>query len=85
MRLIFSRVAIKELGGLPSRDRALLLQKLRDFAAEPFGDHLWTLPMRGRRNAVRIRQGDRRAVCRIDRVSDVITVEFIANRIEAYR
>ena len=41
--------------------------------------------MRGQRNAVRIRQGDWRTVCRIDRVSDVITVEFIANRREAYR
>jgi mRNA-degrading endonuclease RelE of RelBE toxin-antitoxin system len=85
MRLIFSRAAVKELGGLPARDRAALLQKLRSFAAEPFGDHPWALPMRGHRDAVRIRQGDWRAVCRIDREGDVITVEFVANRREAYR
>jgi mRNA-degrading endonuclease RelE of RelBE toxin-antitoxin system len=43
------------------------------------------MPLRGHRDAVRIRQGDWRAVCRIDRDDDVITVEFVANRREAYR
>lgn len=41
--------------------------------------------MRGYRDAVRIRQGDWRAVCRIDRDDGVIIVEFIANRREACR
>jgi mRNA-degrading endonuclease RelE of RelBE toxin-antitoxin system len=69
---------------LPSRDRDPLLQKLRAYTA-PFGDHPWALPMRGRRDAIRIRQGDWRAVCRIDRDGDVVLVEFVANRREAYR
>ncbi len=85
MRLILSRGAVKDLAGLPSRDRSALLQKLRDFANEPFGGHPWALPMRGRHDAVRVRQGDWRAVCRIDRDSELITVEFVANRREAYR
>jgi mRNA-degrading endonuclease RelE of RelBE toxin-antitoxin system len=85
MRLIVSGVAARELAGLPSRDRTALLQKLLDFAAEPFENHRWALPMRGRRDAVRIRQGDWRAVCRVDRNGDVVTVEFIANRREVYR
>jgi DNA-binding XRE family transcriptional regulator len=37
-------------------------------------------PGQCRRDAVRIRQGDWRAVCRIDRDGDVILVEFVANR-----
>jgi mRNA-degrading endonuclease RelE of RelBE toxin-antitoxin system len=85
VRLIFSRVAAKELAGLPSRDRAALLQKLRDFAAAPFADHPWALPMRGHRNAVRVRHGDWRAVCRIDRDRDLLAIEFVANRKDAYR
>jgi mRNA-degrading endonuclease RelE of RelBE toxin-antitoxin system len=85
MQLIVSRMAVKELADLPSRDRTALLQKLRDFAADPFGDHPWALPMRGRRDAVRIRQGDWRTVCRIDRDEELISVEFVANRREAYR
>jgi mRNA-degrading endonuclease RelE of RelBE toxin-antitoxin system len=62
-----------------------LLSKLKAFAAALFGDHAWALPMRGRDNAVRIRQGDWRAICRIDRDDDTILVEFVANRREAYR
>jgi mRNA-degrading endonuclease RelE of RelBE toxin-antitoxin system len=85
MRLIFSRTAAKDLASLTSHDRAALSEKLRSFAVDPFGDHPWALPMRGHRNAVRIRQGDWRAVCRIDRDHDEITVEFVANRREAYR
>ncbi|HWB50803.1 MAG TPA: type II toxin-antitoxin system RelE/ParE family toxin [Stellaceae bacterium] len=85
MRLMLAKVAVKEFAGIPSRDRAALLQKLRVFADDPYGDHPWALPMRGRANAIRIRQGDWRAVCRIDRERDDITVEFVANRREAYR
>jgi len=85
MRLIFARTAVKELGGVPARDRIALSRRLQDFAADPFGNHLWALPMRGRRDTVRIRQGDWRAVCRIDREADTVTVEFVANRSEAYR
>jgi mRNA interferase RelE/StbE len=85
MRLVFSRDAVKELGALPMRDRTALIEKLRVYAAEPFGTHPWALPMRGRRDAVRVRQGDWRAVCRIDRGRDAVLVEFIANRREAYR
>jgi mRNA-degrading endonuclease RelE of RelBE toxin-antitoxin system len=85
MRLILSRVAVRQLAALPSRDRDPLLQKLRAYTAAPFGDHPWALPMRGRRDAIRIRQGDWRAVCRIDRDGDVVLVEFVANRREAYR
>jgi len=64
---------------------ACRLTSARDFAAEPVEDHPWALPMRGRHDAVRIRQGDWRAVCRIDRDDEVIIVEFVANRREAYR
>jgi mRNA-degrading endonuclease RelE of RelBE toxin-antitoxin system len=85
MRLIFSKVAVKELAVLPSHDRMALLQKLREFAADPFGNHPWALPMRGRRDTIRIRQGDWRAVCRVDRENDVVTAEFVANRRDVYR
>lgn len=82
---MFAKVAVREFAALPSRDRAPLLEKLRSFAGDPFGKHPWALPMRGRRDAVRVRQGDWRAVCHIDRQRDEIVVEFVANRREAYR
>jgi mRNA-degrading endonuclease RelE of RelBE toxin-antitoxin system len=85
MRLIFSRIAAKDLANLPLRDRTALLKKLRDYTDAPFGDHPWALPMRGRSDAVRIRQGDWRAICRVDREREEVTVEFVANRREAYR
>jgi mRNA interferase RelE/StbE len=85
MRLALSRTAVKDLAGLPPRDRDALLRKLRDFASEPFGAHQWALPMQGRLHALRIRQGDWRAICRVDREADAVVVEFIANRREAYR
>jgi len=83
MRLVFAKVAVRELATLPSRDRGALLEKLRSFAGDPFGNHPWALPMRGRRDLVRVRQGDWRAVCRIGRERHEIVAEFVANRREA--
>jgi len=70
---------------LPHRDCGALLEKLKALADAPFGFHPSALPMRGQPGAVGVRQGDWRAVCRIDREGDRMTVEFIAHRREVYR
>src|SRR5579883_686685 len=70
MRPIFSRTAARDIAALA------LLQKLRSFAAAPFAQQPWTLPMRGRRSAVRIGHGDWRAICRIDREAPSYVTEI---------
>jgi mRNA-degrading endonuclease RelE of RelBE toxin-antitoxin system len=40
---------------------------------------------RGHEDRVEIRQGDWRAVCRIDRATDTVTLERIEQRREIYR
>jgi mRNA-degrading endonuclease RelE of RelBE toxin-antitoxin system len=85
MRTIFQPAATKTLAGMPKRDRAGLLRKIELFAADPFAPSIAVKPLTGQRLAVRVRQGDWRAVCRIDRVADTVIVEAIGNRREIYR
>jgi mRNA interferase RelE/StbE len=85
MRAIVQPAAVRSLGNLPNKDRAALLQKIERFAADPFSPNPSAKPLRGHPQVVRIRQGDWRAVCRIDRANDVVIVEAIGNRREIYR
>jgi len=70
---------------VPRHDRDTLLAKARTFAAEPFAPHSWVAPLKGRPDVVRLRQGDWRAVCRIDRIGKVVIVDAVAHRREVYR
>jgi len=66
-------------------DQAALWRKVEEFASDPFASRAWAKPLVGQRNAVRLRQGDWRAVCRIDRAGETVIVEAIGNRREIYR
>lgn len=84
MRLIVPPAAVKELSEMPQRDREALMAKLAGFAASPFERHPWAQPLRGARDVVRIRQGDWRAVCRIDRSDETVVIDAVAHRKEVY-
>ena len=82
---VVSSAAAKEMASMPRRDRDALLARGRTFAAEPFASHSWVAPLKGRSDVVRLRHGDWRAVCRIDRDGDVVIVDAVAHRREIYR
>ena len=84
MKLIVSRAAAKSLRKMSRKDAEALLAKLDTLAAAPFATHLWALRMKGE-DAFRVRQGDWRAVYRIDRETEEVVVDLIDNRREIYR
>lgn len=85
LRLTVSLLAAKELAALPGRDRRALFGKIEVFAADPFETHPAARPMRGHEDRIRVRHGDWRAVCRIDRAAATVTLEHVAHRREIYR
>ena len=85
IKLIFTRAASKALARMPRREREALLDKTEAFAAAPFAAHPAATPLRGEPDLIRLRQGDWRGICRIDRTADTIVLETVAHRREAYR
>jgi len=85
MQLLGSPAALKGLADMPRREAEALMEKLRQFAVTPFDRHPWARPLNTPGGAVRIRQGDRRAICRIDRAAETVVVDAIAHRREIYR
>jgi mRNA interferase RelE/StbE len=84
MALFFSREATRALLSIPRKDRDRLRERLEAIAAAPAGRHPGVEAMRGRpAGRFRVRQGDWRAVFRIDG-ADVL-VERVGNRGEVYR
>jgi mRNA interferase RelE/StbE len=83
MRLLLSREAVRSLRGLPKRDAEALYGKLEALAADPTGDHPFVKPFGGGKG--RVRQGDWRALHRIDPERGEVVVSSIAHRREAYR
>ena len=84
MELLIERDAAKALIRLPANIRKALRKKLDAFAAAPFEPHAWALPLSGR-PGVRIRQGDWRAILRVDAEAQTVTVLAIRHRREVYR
>ena len=70
---------------MPPSDATALLRKLGEFAAQPFANHRWALPLVGEPNRARIRQGDWRAVVLIVRAENTVVVERVEHRSEVYR
>jgi mRNA-degrading endonuclease RelE of RelBE toxin-antitoxin system len=85
LKLIVSAVAAKGLAALPGRDRRALFIKVEALAADPFAPHRAARPMRGHEDRIRVRHGDWRAVCRVDRAAATVTLERVAHRREIYR
>ena len=85
MDLIVPPAIVKALRVIGARDRQALLHKAWTFAADPFARHAWARPLTGQPNVVRIRQGDWRMVCRIERDEQTVVVDAVAHRREIYR
>ena len=83
MTLLLSPVAVKALLAMPRREREQLKARLDAIAAEPAGQPPSVTALQGEpRGRLRVRQGDYRAVFRIDG-ADVV-VDRIAHRREVY-
>ncbi len=63
----------------------MMLQKIGQFALDPFAPFPAAKPLTGSAQTVRIRHRQWRAVCRIDRASETVIVEAIGDRKEIYR
>jgi mRNA-degrading endonuclease RelE of RelBE toxin-antitoxin system len=85
VKLIVPPAAVKDMVVMSPRERDALIAKAEAFAASPFGQHPSAQPLKGRDDVVRIRQGDWRAVCRIDREEQTVIVDSVAHRREVYR
>jgi mRNA interferase RelE/StbE len=83
MRLILLPEAVKALRRMPRHDAEALLDRLKAVAADPFGAHPFAKAFGG--GAGRVRQGDWRAVYRLDTSRDEMVVSRIAHRREVYR
>jgi mRNA-degrading endonuclease RelE of RelBE toxin-antitoxin system len=85
IKLIVTRAASKALARIPRREREALLDRAEAFAAAPFAAHPAATPLRGQSDAIRLRLGDWRGICRVDRTADTIVLETVAHRSEEYR
>jgi mRNA interferase RelE/StbE len=84
VKLILSPAAVKNLRRMPRKDAAALMKKLETVAVDPFGARPWAKRLAGAA-AFRVRQGDWRAVYRIDRETRQVVVDHIDHRREVYR
>ena len=83
MVLLLSPEAVKALMGIPKRERAQLKARLDLIAAKPAEQHTSVTGLQGEpRGRFRVRQGDYRAVFRID--GDDVVVDRIGHRREVY-
>ena len=84
MRLIFSPSAAKAICKVPAKEAEALLGKLQQVASQPVGVYPWSKRLTNQ-PGYRVRQGDWRAVYRLDLDADEMIVEKIAKRDEVYR
>ncbi len=84
MKLIISRAATKALTKIPLKERSGLLEKLQQVADDPMGHHPWAKRLTDQ-PGFRLRQGDWRALYRLDHDTKEMIVDDILNRAEAYK
>ena len=84
MKLIFSPAAAKALTKIPRNEGIGLLAKLQQVVANPMGQYPWAKRLTDQ-PGFRVRQGDWRAVYRLDYDAGVMIVDKIAKRDEVYR
>jgi mRNA-degrading endonuclease RelE of RelBE toxin-antitoxin system len=83
METTWARSASKEAEAIPKAKREAVMKAIAAYAADPFGPHPNAKPMKGEKNAVRLRVGDYRVVMvRLDNCLEIIAV---AHRKEVYR
>jgi len=84
VKLIITIQAAKAFRKVPAKDAGALLTILKEIAADPFGPHPKAKKLT-EHPGFRTRQGDWRAIYRIDREAEEMIVEMIAHRSEVYK
>lgn len=84
MRLIFSPAATKGLLKAPAAVSRDLVAKLRIVADAPHGTYPWAKRLTDH-PGFRIRQGDWRAIYRLDHTTSEMIVDRVAKRDQVYR
>ena len=85
MRLVLEKAARKGLDRMTARATEAMLNRLERIAANPFVKHANVEAMKGMKDAFRLRQGDWRAVYRLDRGADEMRVVLVDVRGSVYR
>lgn len=85
MKLTLTKRAMKGLDRMSARAANAMMDKLELIAADPFARHANVQPMKGWKDAFRLRQGDWRAVYQLDRAVNEMTVVIVEVRDSAYR
>jgi len=82
--LIFSPAAAKALTKAPKKMATDLVAKLQQVAVDPTGQHPWAKRLTDQ-PGFRARQGDWRAIYRLDNAAGEMIVDRIAKRDEVYK
>lgn len=82
LQVLYARAALKTLRALSKQEAQAIMAKIDAYAAEPRGNHPWARQLSGV-EGLRIRQGDYRAICRIE--SDSLVIVAIGHRSSVYR
>ena len=85
MELEFTHAASKALRKLQPKLRAAMIDRLKAIAADPFAEHANVDAFVGEKDAFRFRQGDWRAMYKVDREAGVMRVLRIKPRGGVYR
>jgi mRNA interferase RelE/StbE len=85
MELELSRAATKAMRKLRPKARAAMIERLKAIARDPFAKHANVEVLVGEKDAFRLRQGDWRAVCTVNRAAGLMLVLRIEPRGGVYR
>jgi mRNA-degrading endonuclease RelE of RelBE toxin-antitoxin system len=86
MRLVIERAALRRLNDMPQKARESLRHQLDVIAADPFNRELNDGPYQaGGKDCFKVRQGDWRAIYKIDRKAQEVRVQIVDTRGRAYR
>jgi mRNA interferase RelE/StbE len=85
VKLVIEKRPARRLRDLSPKARAALLDRLDVIAANPFASHANVTALKGEQDLFRLRQGDWRAVYRVDREIQEVRVLAIEPRGSAYR
>lgn len=85
MRLALEKPARKGLDRMPNKAAEALMNRLEQIAADPFAKHANVETMKGMKDSFRLRQGDWRAVYRLDKAADEMRVVLVDVRGSIYR
>lgn len=87
MRLIVSPAALRTLRDMTKNERERLMAKAEAFATNPVPSQhgKWITPLVGQTGFVRIRQGNWRAICQVNRREQAVVLVRIGDRRDIYR